>query len=236
MTLVFKFTHSCERDLIIDFIHPDGATITVMNRGLERCDGPASYDSVNSSVANFFLNNQAAGTWTLVVKDDGAGNTGTLDFWSLDITVTAPAPTPTPGPTATPTPTPAPTPANDFDPPELLSVSVAPTTVDQDAGSITVDLSAQDASGVNYATIFWEKPGGGTALESCYFNGAETCTNTVAIDSSTSNWAFSGNYTFSYIVVYDVNGRHRSYYANGTTNSASGDGTHGFSFPDLTVN
>ena len=110
MTLVFKFTHSCERDLIIDFIHPDGTTITVMNRGLERCDGPASYDSVNSSVANFFLNNQAAGTWTLVVKDDGAGNTGTLDFWSLEITVSAPAPTPTPGPPATPTPTPAPTP------------------------------------------------------------------------------------------------------------------------------
>jgi hypothetical protein len=127
-------------------------------------------------------------------------------------------------------------PANDLDPPELVSVSVTPTTVDQDAGSITVDVSAQDASGLHYAAIYWANPGGGTAYVVCYFNGAETCTKTVAIDSSQPMWAFSGNYTFESMYLYDVNGLHRLYYANGNTGSSSGSGTHGFSFPDLTVN
>jgi len=130
-------------------------------------------------------------------------------------------------------------PANDLDPPELLSVSVTPTTVEQDAGSITVELSAQDASGLKHATIYWSNPGGGGAALGCYFNGAETCTATVAVDSSNSDWAFTGNYTFSSLNLYDVGNIYRVYYPNGTTYGSSNggtSGTHGFSLPDLTVN
>ena len=46
----------------------------------------------------------------MVVKDDSPGHTGTLDYWSLDITVDTAVPTPTPVPSATPTPTPTPAP------------------------------------------------------------------------------------------------------------------------------
>ena len=130
-------------------------------------------------------------------------------------------------------------PENVLDPPELLSVSVTPTTVEQDAGSITVELSAQDASGVNYASIGWRDPANNSVTVTCHFNGAETCTKTVAIDSSENAWTFTGNYTFNSLHLHDVNNIYRVYYPNGNTYGSSyggTSGTHGFSLPDLTVN
>jgi hypothetical protein len=132
-----------------------------------------------------------------------------------------------------------PTPGNDLDPPELLSVSVSPTTVEQGSGSITIDLVAQDASGVNYATIGWLNPSGSWSGVTCQFNGNDTCALTEAMTSNWSGdtrWAFTGNYTIPEIAVYDVNGIYVTYRPNGTTYSPSqGYGTHGFSIPDLTL-
>jgi len=88
MTLDFRLTHACERDLIIDFIHPDGAYAVVMNRGNEVCQGaPTQIHGGGNIWGPLFVDKDAAGTWTLVVKDDSPGHTGTLNYWSLDITV-----------------------------------------------------------------------------------------------------------------------------------------------------
>ena len=79
---------------------------------MHRTGIPAVGTEIPSNLMPFFLNKQAAGTWTLVVMDDNPGHTGTLDYWCLDIT------------TAIPTPTPAPTPAG---PQTLLSLAATMT-------------------------------------------------------------------------------------------------------------
>ena len=88
MTLEFRLTHACGADLEIDFIGPNGGRVVVMRRGGGSCTGaPATIASINDTLAGFFGELQAAGTWTLTVDDDSPGHTGTLDYWSLDITV-----------------------------------------------------------------------------------------------------------------------------------------------------
>lgn len=55
-----------------------------------------------------FMGEDPNGTWTITISDDLAGDGGSLESWSLDITTGACA-TPTPTPTSTPTETPTPT-------------------------------------------------------------------------------------------------------------------------------
>ena len=104
LTLVFIFTHECENDLVIDLVAPDGHVVGVMNHGLMRCSGvPETFISNNTAVGSpeFFGGREAGGAWTLVVSDTSAGFTGTLDEFSLTISVPQnPIPIPSAGPWA----------------------------------------------------------------------------------------------------------------------------------------
>ena len=122
----------------------------------------------------------------------------------------------------------------------LSSISLAlqsPTTVEQDVGSITIQLGAQDASGVDHAELGWLNPAGNAwSHVFCQFNGSETCTLTELIDSGVARWSLAGDYTNAQIIVYDVNGIYRVYYGNGSTFSPNqSSGSHGFSIPDLII-
>ena len=48
-------------------------------------------------------------------------------------------------------------------------------------------------------------------------------------------WAYHGTYEWSHIELHDQNGLYRTYSSDGTWKQAKGNGTHGFSAPDLTV-
>ncbi len=86
MTLFFRFTHACERDLRMVLRHPDGTSVVVMDRGNQTCTGvPTTFGSNNPNLGPFFANKQAAVAWSLDVTDDSPGFAGTLDFWSLTI-------------------------------------------------------------------------------------------------------------------------------------------------------
>ncbi|WP_425341964.1 proprotein convertase P-domain-containing protein [Amycolatopsis coloradensis] len=73
-------THTCSEDLRISLKAPDGSTYSVKPTGSLPCTdlGTRNY-SVNVT------NEVAAGTWTLVVYDAYAQDTGTLDSWSITV-------------------------------------------------------------------------------------------------------------------------------------------------------
>ncbi|AIG79698.1 zinc metalloprotease [Amycolatopsis japonica] len=73
-------THTCSEDLRISLRAPDGSTYSVKPTGSLPCTdlGTRNY-SVNVT------NEVAAGTWTLVVYDAYAQDTGTLSSWSITV-------------------------------------------------------------------------------------------------------------------------------------------------------
>ncbi|MBE1580235.1 M4 family metallopeptidase [Amycolatopsis roodepoortensis] len=73
-------THTCSEDLRISLKAPDGSTYSVKPTGSLPCTdlGTRNY-SVNVT------NEVAAGTWTLVVYDAYAQDTGTLSSWSITV-------------------------------------------------------------------------------------------------------------------------------------------------------
>ena len=98
MELFFQFTHRCERNLRTTLRSPEGHVNFVMDRGLGRCSGvPTIFTSTNTELGEprFFGGLEAGGNWTLTMADDiNDGNFGTLDAWSLTITVKSGTPQP----------------------------------------------------------------------------------------------------------------------------------------------
>jgi hypothetical protein len=112
-------------------------------------------------------------------------------------------------------------------------MEVTPTTVSVDGGQFSVTTSAEDESGIDQVSINWANPVGAVGSVGCHFTSG-TCTTTTTVGSGV--WGISGDYQLSAIYIYDSNSIYRIYYPNGTwTELGGGSGTHGLSFPDLTL-
>ncbi|WP_410656279.1 M20/M25/M40 family metallo-hydrolase [Amycolatopsis sp. lyj-112] len=73
-------THTCSEDLRISLRAPDGSTYSVKQTGSLPC---TNLGTRNYSVP--VTGEAAAGTWTLVLYDAYAQDTGTLDSWSITV-------------------------------------------------------------------------------------------------------------------------------------------------------
>ncbi|WP_410663107.1 M20/M25/M40 family metallo-hydrolase [Amycolatopsis sp. lyj-84] len=73
-------THTCSEDLRISLKAPDGSTYSVKATGSLPC---TDLGTRNYSVP--VTNEAASGTWTLVLYDAYAQDTGTLDSWSITV-------------------------------------------------------------------------------------------------------------------------------------------------------
>jgi subtilisin-like proprotein convertase family protein len=72
--------HTYRGDLAIDLIHPDGQSERLLEPTMDSGD-----DLVRSFATHAFDGKPAAGTWTLVVSDHAAQDTGTLESWTLKL-------------------------------------------------------------------------------------------------------------------------------------------------------
>ena len=80
-----KINHTYRGDLIVKLVHPNGDSVTLLDR-----EGRNAADvDLDVAVPNF-LGLVAEGIWTLHVLDLGAGDQGTLVEWSVEL-VTGPA-------------------------------------------------------------------------------------------------------------------------------------------------
>ena len=126
--------------------------------------------------------------------------------------------------------------APDLTGPTLLSIDVSPTTIAVDGGQVVVTVTAEDTSGVSYATVNWTNPLGSNAGLSCSNFVSGTCTTTFTVGASGSPWQFSGDYQPDTITLGDNNGVYSQYMSNGQWSEQGGtSGTHGFAFPSLTL-
>ncbi|SDL35700.1 Serine protease, subtilisin family [Glycomyces sambucus] len=79
-TVAVNITHTYRGDLAISLIAPDGTSYTLKNS--------SSSDSADNVIATYTVNlsnETAAGTWTLRIVDAYAGDTGTLNTWTLEL-------------------------------------------------------------------------------------------------------------------------------------------------------
>ncbi len=74
-----SITHTFIGDLLVTLTSPEGTTVTLHNRS------GGSADNINQtySFPNDFVNEQAAGAWTLRVNDNAGLDLGTLNSWTL---------------------------------------------------------------------------------------------------------------------------------------------------------
>ena len=87
VTTSFSFTHQCERNLVMRVRHPDGTLNTVMDRGLERCDGTNSLFTSTSLTMQNMLGKEVGGVWQIIITDDDPQYSGQLNSWSLNLQV-----------------------------------------------------------------------------------------------------------------------------------------------------
>jgi hypothetical protein len=73
-------SHTCAEDLRISLLAPDGSSYSVKPTGSSSC---TSFGTRNYSVP--VTNEVASGTWTLVIYDAYAQDTGTLSSWTLTV-------------------------------------------------------------------------------------------------------------------------------------------------------
>ncbi len=83
VTLSVDIQHTCTEDMAIGLVSPSGRTYTVkpMGQGQYECtpwEGPMTFTVPGVS-------SQAAGNWQLTVYDQGPGDTGTLNGWSITL-------------------------------------------------------------------------------------------------------------------------------------------------------
>ncbi|ALG07228.1 chitinase [Kibdelosporangium phytohabitans] len=79
-TVKVTATHTCYEDLTITLVAPSGRWYTLARGGGFQCTafgGPRTYQVP--------LNERASGTWTLRVADNGPGDVGVLDSWSVTL-------------------------------------------------------------------------------------------------------------------------------------------------------
>jgi len=74
-------THTCTQDLTITLVGPSGRTYPLQRYGNYPC---TPFPGVKSFTAAGVAE-QATGTWTLRVGDNGPGDTGVLDSWSVTL-------------------------------------------------------------------------------------------------------------------------------------------------------
>jgi subtilisin-like proprotein convertase family protein len=82
MTLSLAITHPFRGDLKVMLVSPAGTQFVVSNRA----GGSADNLVINNQVITAFTGQTAAGNWKLVVSDQAAIDSGTLNSWSLHIT------------------------------------------------------------------------------------------------------------------------------------------------------
>jgi len=75
-------THSYRGDLTVKLVHPDGTSATLIDK-----TGGGNADINERLATSVFNGRRAAGVWKLVVSDNFAGDTGTLDAWLLEVKV-----------------------------------------------------------------------------------------------------------------------------------------------------
>ncbi len=76
-----SITHTYIGDLLVTLTSPTGTTVTLHNRA------GGSADNINQTFAfpSEFVDQQAAGTWTLHVDDNAGLDVGTLNSWTLHV-------------------------------------------------------------------------------------------------------------------------------------------------------
>lgn len=74
-------THTCLQDLQVSVVSPSGWRYTLQNSGGSGCTAWPGTRTFSFTP----FNEQAAGTWTLRVGDNGPGDTGVLDSWSITL-------------------------------------------------------------------------------------------------------------------------------------------------------
>ncbi|RRR99284.1 S8 family serine peptidase [Glycomyces terrestris] len=79
-TVAVNITHTWRGDLAISLIAPDGTAYT-----LKTASSGDSADNVIATYTVNLANETAAGTWTLRIVDAYAGDTGTLNSWTLEL-------------------------------------------------------------------------------------------------------------------------------------------------------
>ena len=73
-------THTCYEDLNVNLVGPSGRYYALARYGGVSCTpfgGARTYQVA--------VNENATGTWTLRVGDNGPGDTGVLDAWSVSL-------------------------------------------------------------------------------------------------------------------------------------------------------
>jgi len=90
ITVTPNITHPRGADLNIDLVHPDGRVITLQNYNVASSPAGAWDNRTFSSASvgsplGLFVSTWSYGTWRLRVRDRVAGNTGTLNSWSMQI-------------------------------------------------------------------------------------------------------------------------------------------------------
>jgi streptogrisin C len=80
-TVDVKATHTCTQDLTITLVGPSGRTYPLQRYGNYPCTAfPGTKQFTATAVTE-----AATGTWTLRIGDNGPGDTGTLDAWSITL-------------------------------------------------------------------------------------------------------------------------------------------------------
>lgn len=80
-----KITHSYRSDLTLTLVSPDGTNIVLMDReGGSNDNVDAIFDS--KGLLKDLVGTSALGIWKFKVKDNGYGDTGTLDYVKFDVT------------------------------------------------------------------------------------------------------------------------------------------------------
>lgn len=82
VTVRIDATHTCTEDLNIRVISPSGRSYWLQNYGGTACH---PFESGKAFTFNPASTEQAAGTWTLRVGDNGYGDIGTLTNWSITL-------------------------------------------------------------------------------------------------------------------------------------------------------
>ncbi len=82
LTMNVDITHPFRADLIVKLRHPNGTEVVLHNQ-----EGLGEQNLIRSYTPPEFNGLPAAGTWTLVVIDWAAADTGTLNNWGLELVI-----------------------------------------------------------------------------------------------------------------------------------------------------
>ncbi|WP_299223005.1 T9SS type A sorting domain-containing protein [uncultured Psychroserpens sp.] len=102
MTVTVNLSHTWISDLLIRVVHPDGTTFANLwagdcgdndnisvtfddNGGAIVCASPTTGTYAPTDALSIFNGMDPSGDWTILIADFFAGDTGTLDDWSIDI-------------------------------------------------------------------------------------------------------------------------------------------------------